>query len=310
VAVPNKVPKLTFADLPVDFNQHYSNLVDRVNSLLGYNGTVEIGNHLSLNGKRIINVGEAVGPADAVSQALAESKYSAAALQPQIAPGGKFSIVGYRQLNSGTQREQQSSWLNDLMSSVPNANAVYPTITNGIGDVMVALPSTRFTFADGSNVILEARTDVLSKPAQYAITSIACVGNVVSVVCAPSGLAAGQVATIAGVAPSTFNGSFVLTSSTGGGANLEYQDDLGTVTGAGGFVQVNGVYYYAVRKRSTVITLLGPYPSDTAQNRLNANFDSFQIVAVVTVTNSGASLTDTGGGGTPIIGSPTAGAFF
>jgi hypothetical protein len=47
------------------------------------------------------------------------------------------------------------------------------------------------------------------------------------------------------------------------------------------------------------------------QNRLQANFDSFQIVAVVVITNSGGQVLLSGGGGSPITGaSPAAGAFF
>jgi hypothetical protein len=165
-------------------------------------------------------------------------------------------------------------------------------------------------FADGSFVNIIGRTDILSTPAQFAISSISCTGDVVSVVAAPTGLIAGNVATITGVTPSSFNGTFVITSSTGGGANLTYQLDLGSTSGSGGFVQVNGVWYYAIQKRLNALKLLGPFSGDTAQNRLQASNDGFQIVAVVVITSSGGQISLSGGGGSPIVGAPTAGAFF
>ena len=158
--------------------------------------------------------------------------------------------------------------------------------------------------------MLNGRTDVLSLPAQFAISAITSSGNVVTITTATaSGLVAGQVVTINGVAPPEFNLTAVLTSSTPP-FTLTFQASLGTLTGLGGFVQVNGVYYYAVRKRSTKIILLGPFTGDTAQNRLQANFDGFQIVAVVVITNDGGQVSQSGGGGSPVVGSPAAGAFF
>ena len=307
---PNQVPKLQFPEMDPVFQQHYSQLIDTVNTLCGYNGPTKLADALDLGGKRIMNIGAAVEETDALSSGLAESQYSASALSPELAPSGSRPMPGYRILGSATQRESQSSFLNDLMSTPPNSNGILPTLTSGVGTVTVTIPASLFTFADGSTLLLQARTDILTVPAEFAISAISCVGNLVSVTCAPSGLVAGQAATITGVDPASFNGTFPIISSTSGGADLEYQLDLGTVSGAGGFVQVNGVYYYSVAKRSTIIRLFGPYASDTLQNRLQASPDGYQIVAVVTLTRSGGILDSTGGGGSPIVGSPTAGSLF
>ena len=292
------------------FQQHYQQLIDTVNTLAGFNGEIELSDHLNMGGKNIKNVAEPVNPTDVISSFVANKKYSASALAPQLESGASQSLKSYRQLGNQQQRESNSSWLTDLMSTPPSANTIYPTLTNVGGGVKVSLPSSLFTFADGSTVFLTGRTDLLSKPAQYAISAISCVGNVVSVTAAATGLAAGQVGTITGVAPSSFNGTFTMITSSGGGANLQYQLDLGTVSGAGGFVQVNGCYYYAVKKRTNFISLLGPFSGDTLQNRLQANFDGFSIVAVVVLTASGGQVAQSGGGGSPIVGSPTAGSFF
>lgn len=310
MAVPNQIPKVQFEGIDTVHQQWLNQLADTVNSLLGHNGEIELGNHVSLSGYRIKNLGAPVETTDALQNGTAASSYSASALQPKLQSGGTHPLTTYRILNSGSQRESTSSWLNDLMSAPPSANNLFPTITNGTGTVTVSMPSGRFTFADGSFLNTLPRTDILSVPSQYAISSISCTGNVVSVVCAASGLVAGNVATIAGVTPSPFNGTYPLTSSSGGGANLTYQEDLGTASGSGGYVQVNGIWYYALRKRSTALTLLGPYLGDTAQSRLQACLDGYCIVAVVTITNTGGQISLSGGGGSPIVGSPAAGAFF
>lgn len=308
---PNQLGKPTFTTTEdPGFWQHYYQLVDTVNTLAGHNGEIGLSNHINMGGKRIKGVGAPIDPTDALQTAVAASRFSPDAVIQKIKPGGSSPMVGYRQIGSGSQREPSSSYLNDLMSSVPNANEIFPTITNLGGSVLVSLPSSLFTFADGSTVLLQARTDTLSLPAQYAISSISCVGNLVTVVTSTaSGLVAGEVATIEGVTPSQFNLTAVLTSATPP-FTLTYQASLGTVTGSGGDVQRNGVYYYAVRKRSTGIFLLGPFSGDTAQNRIQANFDGFQIVAVVVITASGGQVAQSGGGGSPIVGSPAAGSFF
>src|ERR1700724_3073814 len=106
---PNQIPKLDFSSLDAVFNQHYSQLIDRVNSLLGYSGPVKISNHLDMQGFKIQNLGEAAAESDALSSGVANKSYSAEALKPKISPGGPQSIPGYRQLGSGSQREPTSS---------------------------------------------------------------------------------------------------------------------------------------------------------------------------------------------------------
>jgi hypothetical protein len=307
---PNQLAKLNFPGVDDVFQQWLHQLTDTVNTLAGHQGDIQLASPLDLGGNRIKNIGAPQGSGDALQNGTAASTYSAAALKSSFEAGGPYAFSGYRQINNQDQREQVSSYMNNLMSSVPNANNLYPTLTNSGGSVSVSVPAGQFFFSDGSSVNTTSRVDLLSKPTQYAISSISCSAGVVTVNCVASGLVAGSVATITGVTPSAFNGTFTLSSSTGGGAVLTYQDDLGTVSGSGGYVAVNGVYYYALRKKSTTLALLGPFSGDTLQNRIQANYDGFQIVCVVTITNSGGQVAQSGGGGSPIVGSPTAGSFF
>jgi hypothetical protein len=292
-----------------DEQRHFDQVIDTINTLSGYNGTIELSDHIDMGGKDIQNLGPT--KSNALAVALAQQSFSASALRPQLEAGGSQPFVGYRQINNVTQREQRSSYLNDLMSSPPSANNLLPTLTSVSGGVQVSIPPGKYKFADGAFVDLVGRTDILSLPAQFTISSISCSGNTVTVVfAAPTGIVAGEVITVAGVTPSSFNGTFTVTSSVSGGTTITYQLDLGTTSGSGGTVQTNGVYYYAATKRQNHLTLFGPFPGDTLINRINSNFDGTGIVVVVVVTASGGQIAQSGGGGSPIVGSPTAGSFF
>lgn len=302
---------MSFEGVDPTFQRWLDQLTDAVNIHSGYLGPTKFASHIDLGGNRITNVGPAIDASDAISSAVAEANYSAPALRPQLESNGSVPLKTMRQLNNSSQREQQSSFLNDLMSSPPSANAIYPTFASVGGGVQVTLPASLFKFADGSSFILQARTDILSLPLSFTISSISVTSNLVTVMTtAPTGLTSGMLMTVTGVTPVQFNGPFAVQTSTGGGGTLTYQDNIGTGSGSGGSVELANVYYYAVGKRTTFITLFGPFNGDTAQNRLEVNYDGFQIVAVVVLTASGGQDAQSGGGGNPIVGSPTAGTFF
>lgn len=311
---------MNFEGVDPTFQKWLDQVADTVNTHSGYNGTVQLADHLDLGGNRIMNIGAPAGLTDAITSGIAEGKYSAKTLKPQLQSGGSQPLDTYRMLNSGSQRESVSSFLNDLPSSVPNASQIVPTFTTIGSAVQVVIPSSLFTFSDGSAIQLLGRTDLLSMPAQYALTSISASGaGIVTAVFSytgpPPSIAAGNAGTIAGVAQPAFNGTFTLISvviATGPmTVTIEYQDPAAGGSGTGGFFQLNSVWYYVAKKRSADVYLIGPYMNDSQANRLNANFDSLQIVAVVVVTNSGAQVELSGGGGSPITGpSPASGSFF
>lgn len=310
MADQNQLGKPIFQGLPGDFLTHYSQLIDTVNSLAGFNGPIVLNDHVDLKGNRIQNLGTPVDQTDAIAHAFAEENYSAHALRPKFESTGTNPLKSVRRINDQNQREQGSSFLNDLMSTPPSANAIIPLTEVVGGGIQVTIPAGLFTFADGSSVYLQSRVDILSLPVSYSISSISCVGNLVTVVTStPIPVAVGGGVTIVGVSPSSFNGSFTV-SSVISSTSFTYQEDLGTVSGSGGHVELDNVWYYSVTKRSNVVRLFGPFSGDTAANRLQVNNDGFQIVAVVVVTNSGSKVSASGGGGSAIIGSPTAGCFF
>ena len=307
---PTQLGKLQIPGADPAFQIHYNQLTDAVNTLAGHNGTVKLANHLDMDGNRVQNIGDPSGSGDAISHGVAESSYSAPVLSPQLESPSRNSLKTYRQLNNQKQREASSSFLNDLMSTPPSANTVFPTVKNSGNQVIVSIPESTLRFSDGSSVRISGRTDILSRPSQYLISSLSVSNGIVTVQCAPTGLVSGEIATIVPGSNSTFAGTFQLLSSSSSGSVLQYQSSSASGSDISGHVQENGVYYYSVRKGSRFLTLSGPYTSDTANSRLEVNFDGSQIVAVVVITSSGAQTANSGGGGSPITGSPTGGVFF
>jgi hypothetical protein len=281
-----------------------------VNTHSGYKGPQTLASNLDLGGNKITNVAPPTEDNDVLTSGAAKAAYSASALKPQLQANSGNALDTYRILNSPTQRENVSSWLNNLMSTPPSASTVFPTITNSGGGVSVSIPASSFTFADGSTINLQGRTDLLSVPAQYLISALSVSAGIVTCDCAASGLVAGEVATIVPGANTTFAGTFQLISSTSGGAVLQMQNPSASGTDTSGYVQINGIYYYSVKKMSQQMILNGPYSIDNASNRLQVCADGSQIVAVVTITNSGAQIASCGGGGTPLTGPPASGSFF
>lgn len=309
--LPNQLPKLKFEGVDDTFQKWLDQLADAVNTHSGYLGNNKVTGHLDLNGFQIKNLGAPTEETDALSSAVAKASYSAPVLKAQLEAGGSSPLSTYRQLGSKSQRDSVSSYLNDLMSSVPNANQILPTFQNVGGGIQVSIPAAPFQFADGYQVLLQARTDILSLPTTFPISSISVTANQVTVnLGSPTGIMIGGSFTIVGVTPVQFNGSFVANNSSGGGTTIGYQDNIGTGTGSGGSLDLNDTYYYYVRKRSTLVQLFGPVSGDTAANRLKVSQDGNQIVAVVVLTATGGQDGASGGGGTPITGSPTAGVFF
>ena len=307
----NRIQKTAPNGIDPELQGWISQVTDAVNSLAGHNGSIPLADHLDLGGKKIMNVGAPQSPTDALSSGIAESKYSVQALAPQLESNTKTGLKSVRRVNDTNQREQSSSWLKDLMSTPPNSNAIYPTLSNSGADVQSVIPSSLFTWGDGTAILMLSRTDLLAKPVSYAIATISCSGNVVTVtLVAASTLVAGQIVNIVGVTPASFNGAYQLTSVSGGGTVLTYQLSLGTLSGSGGTVETLSCWYYYVEKRSNIVHLAGPFSADTAQNRLTVSFDGSQIVAVVVVTDSGGQVEQSGGGGSPITGSPSAGSRF
>src|SRR5208282_860138 len=147
------------------FNQQFSNVVNQLNNLLGVNGPVKFANHVDLGGNRIMNVGPAESPTDAVSQYFGNNNYGAAAIAPQLEALGKSIMQSYRRLSDPNQRERFSSFLNQVLNTAPTANT--STISFGGvsgGTIPVTVSAGFHQRVDGSVAVYSSRTDILTLP--------------------------------------------------------------------------------------------------------------------------------------------------
>lgn len=310
MAAPNELPLIPTPKMDAVFSQHYRQLTQMVNYLAGYSGPVSVTNDLDLGGNRIKNVGAAQEDKDAVTKIVADANYSATALKPQLEANGANPFVTYKQLNSGTQREQVSSFLNDLLSTPPNANNIDPIVTGSGSSISVTIPASRFNFSDGTSKLYPSRTDTLTPPATYSISSWSISSGVASVTLSstPSPpLTASSLVYLSGTG--VIDGSQKITNIV---SPTEFQfQTTATGSGSSGTVSVGGVAYYYITKNYPIIMLTQlDSGSDTPYNRLSISNDGKQLVAVVSVNSSGVVQTETAGGGTPSNNTANAGSFF
>jgi hypothetical protein len=281
------------------FNQSYTNVVNQLNNLLGFNGPIPVNAHLNLQGNRILNVGAAVDPSDAVSQSFGNTQYGASALKPYFEALGKQVMQTYRRLSDKNQREQYSSFLNQILNTAPTANTSFVDFgAPGGGTISATVTAGYHQRVDSSVVPYTARTDTLTLPTAYSISSIALSGGIVTVVTSsPTGLVAGNGFSATGVTDTSFDGTFA--ASTVVGTTITYVQGGPNASSGGGNISVGGVYYYNLAYGQSALGLVGGFSSDTWSNRVQASQDGTTIIAVVVTNSSGGDGTNSAGGATP-----------
>ena len=311
----NQIPRRTFTEFGPEFTQHYQQMIDGLNTVLGYNGETTLKSNLNLGGNVITGVGSAVSSSDVVTLAQANNSYSAAALRPQLEANGSTPLQSVRRMNDAGQREQNSSFLNSLLSMPPSANTIQVLFsTPSPGHTTITIPASQFHYADGTILDLNAFSLTVANPTTYTIaaapTGAVASGTIATITITGtfSGLAGGAYVTIAGVTNPAFDG-FVQTSTITG-STLTYPSTLAPTTSGGGTVTTAGVYYIFVEQGNPNPQYIGvPTTADTPFNRLPTSTDQKQLIAIATVNGSGGDSTQSVGGGTP--GSTlNAGSFF
>ena len=311
----NQIPRRMFPELGTEFNQHYQQMVDGLNTLLGYNGTATLKSSLDLSGNTITGVGAAASESDVVTLGTANSKYSAAALRPQLEANGSNPLQSVRRLNDAGQREQNSSYMNSLLSTAPSANNIQVLFSSpGGGMTTITVPASVFHYADGSSRHLNAFSLTVSNPATYTIaaapTGAVANGTAITITTTSpiSGIAPGSYVTIAGVTNSDFDGFVQI--ATVGASSFTFPSTLAATTSGGGTVATAGVYYIYIEQNNPNPQYIGvPEAADTPFNRLPSSTDQRQLIAIATIDSSGGVSAQSAGGGTP--GSTlNAGSFF
>ncbi len=295
--IPVQFTELTSEDLKdptlAALNQQLKIFAQALNGQMGFNGPIQVAAPLDLQGNTIKNAGAAVDGSDVVIKSQADQNYGPAAVAPQLEATGNKILQTTRRLNDTTQREQSTTYLNDLLSAAPKSNTINPIVSGS----SVLIPSSFFQFADGSRKAYPARTDVVQPVVNYSISSWSVTSGVATVTLSstPSpALTVGMVVGISGTAAGGINGSAEITNIV---SPTEFQfSTAGTGSGASGTVAVGGTYYYYVERSIPVVQFQSIASGvDTPSERLSISGDKKQLVAVVQVGAGGVSA----GGGTP-----------
>lgn len=306
----NQIPRRNFTEFNTQFMLHYQQMIDAVNSVLGYHGTTTLRSDLNLNGNKITGVGTASADSDVVTLGTANSNYSAEALRPQLEANGSTPLQSVRRLNDSTQREQNSSYMNTLMSTAPSANNIEVLFSSpGSGMTSITIPASLFRFADGSTQNLNAFTLTVSDPGTFTITTAVSDGTTATITTtALSGVVAGNYVTITGVSDSDFDGTWLVSGVTGD--VFTFATTIAAASATGGSVTTASVYYFYATASSQNVQYIGvASTADTPYNRLPTSTDGRQLIAIATVSGSGGVSAQSAGGGTPS-STLNAGSFF
>ena len=305
VANPFPNPILKKSDLDDDnltlLNQILANFSKGLNDATGINGPIKLANHIDLGGNSIQNVGAPESPTDAIPNSYANDTYGAKALAPAFNALGKQVMQTYRQLSNPDQREQYSSFLNKILNTAPTSNTSFVDFTPPSGGTITATVTAGLhQRVDGSVVPYAARTDTLTLPTAYTISTIARSGGIVTVATSvATGLTVGDGFTITGVSDPSFDGTFVVLTIVGTTITyIQGGPNTGTISGSG-HLSVGGVYYYTLSHGQSNLGLVGGFSSDTWSNRVQASFDQTTIIAVVVTNSAGGDTSNSAAGGTP-----------
>lgn len=278
-----------------ELSQYLSILTQRVNAVGPSTGSpAEFPNGINLHGSHIANLG-GLGPEHAgVSLYLAEQRYSAKAISPQLEAGQPNAPKSLRRVNDGAQQEKYSTFLNSAMNTAPTSN----TSTLAASGFTVTISAGYHEYVDGSLVSYGMRSDTLAASSPIAIVSITRSSGIVTVVTAtPDGLAPADSATIAGVTDSSFDGTFTV-STIVNPTTFKYSQSGPDATSSGGTLASGRVYYYYLQRGKRVLSLSQPFATDTQSNRISVNQDGTVLIAVVVVNGSGIDLTQSAAGAT------------
>ena len=295
----NQIPRRNFPNLDAAFNQHYSQVVDSVNVLLGYYGEINLKNHLNLGGNKITNVGAPTSSKDAVTVEHADKNYSAPAIRQQLEANGSYPMQSVRRMNDSTQREQNSSWLNSLYSTAPSANNVQVLFsTPGSGSTHITVPAGQFQLADGETVFFNAFTQTVSNPVTLNIASISSDGTLATVTTTTpltTGIVPQGFVTIAGVVNNSFNGLWQVAAVTGSNT-FTYNVGFGPTTSSGGTVGTAGVWYiYIVLGDPNPHSIGVPVSADMPFNGLPPATEQRQAIAAATLNRYGGGSAQSAG---------------
>lgn len=317
-SVPQQIPitlrRITKKDMDDPNLDAINEVLDSHNKELlrlgGFFGTIKLSASVDVQGNSVLNVST---PSDAtaaqnaaVPKATADETYGDAVVQSAVEVIGNNVLQSYRRLSDTTQTEGNSTYLNKILSTPPTSNASKVTFT------VIDATHTEITVsasigqrADGSFTAYAQRSDTVVNPTNVAIDTAVNSGAVRA-----SGIVTlkftsphpftevGQFGVTAGITDGSFNTVFSV-ASIPDSTHITFNQSGVDATSGGGTASLGGVYYYYLPAGSQTLAVIGPFVADTPTNRLQANSDGQQYIAVAVVTSSGGSPSASGGGGDP-----------
>lgn len=149
-------------------NTIFTNMYQSIIQLQGSTGPVTFPSGVDMQNTSITNVATPKSPSsgDVVTHGFAESNYSPQAMSKALDAGGTNPLQSYRRMNDNNQREQSSSFLNDIANTAPTANnsAILAGSASG-GFIPITVTAGTFSRVDGSQVSYPALTVSLPLPA-------------------------------------------------------------------------------------------------------------------------------------------------
>lgn len=135
-----------------------------INTLYGFHGTIPLQNAIDMNGNSITNLAAPVALTDAVHLAAAQAAFGPDVVQAAMEVTGNQILQTVRQLNNPFQREQYSSFLNDVMNTAPSSNSSVITVVPSGGNTVITVPAGTYLWGDGSSVTYAQRVDTIPSP--------------------------------------------------------------------------------------------------------------------------------------------------
>lgn len=289
-----------------NLNQLFSQMQQQINELTGAAGPVKLPAGVDVQGATVTNIAPPISPGDAVSSAHAEANYSAKALVPKLSSGGKNALTGFRALNSKSQQENYSTFLNKLSNTSPTTNST--VVTAGAvsgGSITITIPAGFHQFPDGSVTPFATFTDTVAAPPGQFITHLTRAAGISTATGTFTGLTVGESIYISQASDPSFDATVTLLTASGSTFTYAQPGEPDVTTPATGAIfSTGGVYYFFLRYPSQVLAVDGGptgggYPSDTQQSRLSSNRDGQVLIAVAVVNSSGLVFQQSAAGATP-----------
>ena len=145
-------------------NDWIEKLTLAVNTLAGLHGTVVIASPIDMQGHPITNVGTSTEPSSVVTQQAAQQVFGPAAIQPQLDAMGNNILQTTRRLNDQSQREQFSTFLNDVLNLPPTSNTSTITSVAAGTNSTVTVAAGTYSWGDGSSIKYPQRIDTFANP--------------------------------------------------------------------------------------------------------------------------------------------------